>query len=119
MTSRRGRAPSFDRPLEFTAVGDIAPARLPEVACVGLITDPRELSRVYLAHDVLLLTSSREGFPLTVMEAMVHGVVPLCTAVGGLPAALTDGENAFLFPPETPAPELVEAMTTRLAAPQR
>jgi glycosyltransferase involved in cell wall biosynthesis len=101
-------------PLHFTAIGDIAPERLPGFECRGLIADDGELSRAYLAHDVLLLTSSREGFPLVVTEAMTHGVIPVCTAVGGLPEMLNDGDDSFLFPPEPPSSVLVDSIVDRL-----
>jgi len=94
---------------ELTAVGRIDPSRLPGFRCLGQFTDARDLSRVYLEHDVLLLPSEREGFPLVVTEAMMHGVIPLCTAVGGLPAALRDGEDSFLVPLGASGPELVES----------
>jgi L-malate glycosyltransferase len=97
-------------PLHFTAIGDIAPERLPGFECRGLIAYDDELSQAYLEHDVLLLTSSREGFPLVVTEAMNHGVIPVCTAVGGLPQMLNDGDDSFLFPPELPSPALVESI---------
>ena len=101
-------------PLHFTAIGEIAPQRLSGFECRGLIAYDDELSRAYLEHDVLLLTSSREGFPLVVTEAMNHGVIPVCTAVGGLPQMLNDGDDSFLFPPEPPSSILVESIVDRL-----
>jgi glycosyltransferase involved in cell wall biosynthesis len=102
-------------PPHFTAVGDISPGRLPGFECRGLIVDHDELSRAYLEHDVLLLTSSREGFPLVVTEAMNHGVIPVCTAVGGLPEMLNDGDDSFLLPPEPASSVLIESIVDRLA----
>jgi L-malate glycosyltransferase len=101
-------------PPHFTAIGDISPGRLRGFECRGLIAHDDELSRAYLEHDVLLLTSSREGFPLVVTEAMNHGVIPLCTAVGGLPEMLSDGDDSFLFPPEPASSVLVESIVDRL-----
>jgi glycosyltransferase involved in cell wall biosynthesis len=101
-------------PLNFTAIGDISPGRLPGFECRGFIAHDDELSRVYLEHDVLLLTSSREGFPLVVTEAMNHGVIPVCTAVGGLPEMLNDGDDSFLLPPEPASSVLIELIVDRL-----
>ena len=101
-------------PPHFTAIGDISPGRLPGFECRGLIAHDNELSRVYLEHDVLLLTSSREGFPLVVTEAMNHGVIPVCTAVGGLPEMLNDGDDSFLLPPEPASSVLIELIVDRL-----
>src|SRR5262249_6123335 len=101
-------------PPHFTAIGDISPERLPGFEVRGWIADECERSRAYLVHDVLLLTSSREGFPLVVTEAMNHGVIPVCTAVGGLPEMLNDGEDSFLLPPEPASSDLVESIVDRL-----
>jgi glycosyltransferase involved in cell wall biosynthesis len=53
-----------------------------------------------LEHDILLLTSSREGMPMAVAEAMACGVVPIVTAVGDLPNIIDNGINGFLLPVE-------------------
>jgi len=50
----------------------------------------------YEKADVFLLVSSREGLPLTLMEAMSFGVVPVSTAVGGIPSHIEEGRNGFL-----------------------
>jgi len=63
----------------------------------GLIADQETMARAYAEADILLLTSSREGFPLVVMEAMSYGVVPVCTDVGGISFHVRDGENGMLI----------------------
>jgi glycosyltransferase involved in cell wall biosynthesis len=103
-------------PPHFTAIGEISPERLPGFECRGMIADRSELSRAYLEHDILLLTSTREGFPLVVTEAMNHGVIPVCTAVGGLPELLKDGDDSFLFPPDLAPSLLVDSIVERLIA---
>jgi glycosyltransferase involved in cell wall biosynthesis len=40
--------------------------------------------------DVFCLTSIYEGLPLSLLEAMSMGVVPVCTAVGGIPDVIGD-----------------------------
>jgi glycosyltransferase involved in cell wall biosynthesis len=54
---------------------------------------------VYAQQDVLLLPSHAEGFPLSILEAMKCGVVPVATnlptVAGGL---INDGQDGFLFP---------------------
>ena len=52
---------------------------------MGEINDDEEMKQHYLNADVLVLTSSREGFPLVIMEAMAQGVIPLSTPVGDIP----------------------------------
>lgn len=55
------------------------------VEFLGSLHDDAELGRAYSGHDVLLLTSDREGFPLSLMEAMAHGLAILSTPVGDVP----------------------------------
>jgi glycosyltransferase involved in cell wall biosynthesis len=58
------------------------------VQFLGRINDPQALSDIYQQHDLLGLTSTREGFPLVIMEAMAHGLVVLSTPVGDVPERL-------------------------------
>ena len=62
----------------------------------GQIEDLCELQKAYIDADVLLITSSREGFPVVVMEAMAHGAVAISTSVGGLSRHVHHGENGLL-----------------------
>lgn len=66
----------------------------------GEISDPAELQQFYEEADVLLLTSSREGFPLVIMEAMANGAITIATNVGGISVHVTDGVNGFLVDAE-------------------
>jgi L-malate glycosyltransferase len=61
------------------------------------IKDKSILNKYYLNADILLLVSSREGFPLVLMEAMSFGAVPVCTPVGGIPFHIKSGFNGFLL----------------------
>lgn len=103
-----------------TLVGDIAPEAMGEGAarsCVlaGEIHDREHLEELYATADMLLLTSSREGFPLVIMEAMAHGVVPLATAVGGIPEHLRHGENGWLMENHDDEQLIVESACSLIA----
>lgn len=48
--------------------------------------------------DAFCLSSSFEGLPISLIEAMACGITPICTAVGGIPDVVTDGETGYLCP---------------------
>ena len=48
--------------------------------------------------DIFCLTSSREGLPLTALEAMSYGIPVLSTAVGGVRECIEDGREGVLVP---------------------
>lgn len=52
----------------------------------------------FLDSDVLLVTSSTEGFGLVAVEAMSFEVCVLARPVGGLVEIIEDGNNGFLCP---------------------
>lgn len=52
--------------------------------------------------DLFALTSIQEGLPIALLEAMALGVVPVVTAVGGIPEIVTHGVDGVLLPPRDP-----------------
>lgn len=66
-------------------------------------------------HDVLVLVSAFEGLPITVLEAMSHGCVPVVTGIrSGIPELVRDGDNGFVRTVGD-----IEGFVDRLAALQR
>ena len=57
-----------------------------------------DVPRYIAAMDVFVLSSSMEGLPLAVLEAMAAGLPVVATAVGGLPNLIDDGKTGFLVP---------------------
>ena len=61
-----------------------------------------DMPRIYQAMDVFVTTSLREGFPLSVLEAMAAGIPIVATDVGGIPECIKDGEEGLLVPASDP-----------------
>ncbi len=59
----------------------------------------KKMPSIYQRQDILLLPSHAEGFPLSILEAMKCGVVPVVTNLPTIVGALLkDGQNGFVFP---------------------
>lgn len=84
-------------PFNFYFMGDIKQSisnDLP-IYCnfLGNITDPNIIQNYYQESHVLLLTSTTEGFPLVIAEAMMNKCVIASTAVGDIPYHLNNSKN--------------------------
>lgn len=51
------------------------------------------------ASDLVLLTSSREGFPMVVLEAMASGRPVVASKIPGIDESVEDGRTGLLVPP--------------------
>jgi glycosyltransferase involved in cell wall biosynthesis len=58
-----------------------------------------EVAPFYAAFDALVLPSSNEGTPVSVIEALGAGRPVVATRVGGVPDIVRDGEDGFLVEP--------------------
>ncbi|MFD0979795.1 glycosyltransferase [Tropicimonas aquimaris] len=79
------------------------------------LTEAEDLLDAFAWADVMVLLSSYEGLPLTILEAMRSGVVTVATDVGAVSEVLMDGENGVLLNVETASRDCVEALA-RLSA---
>ena len=88
-------------PVTFHFVGDVKDAipmeDLSYCKLYGEITDPQQMDEHYNNAHLLLITSSREGFPMVIMEGMMHGVVPIATNVGGISEHVRNRETGVLI----------------------
>ena len=102
-----GRLASQRPGLRFLVVGDG-----PERTRLERLADELGVPTTFLGHrpndevpdllaamDVLVLSSRFEGMPLAVLEWMAAGKAIVASRVGGIPAILEDGKEAFLIPP--------------------
>ena len=75
-----------------------------------------DVARLLPAIDVFVLTSTSECFPISVLEAMACARPAVCSAVGGIPEVIKDGETGYLVPPKDP-PQLAARLVRLLQDP--
>lgn len=68
------------------------------------------------AFDIAVLTSDREGMPLSLLEYMALGLAIVATAVGGVPDVVMDEREALLVGPGDAA-DVASALSRLLDAP--
>ena len=73
-----------------------------------------DMPDIIASLDLVVSSSSIEGFSNAILEGMAMGKPVVATAVGGSPELVRDGETGFLVPSGDPA-QLAERMTQLLA----
>jgi glycosyltransferase involved in cell wall biosynthesis len=76
-----------------------------------------DIPEILNAADVFVLASDWEGNPLSIMEAMAAGKPVICTAVGGVPELVEDGQGGLIVP-QRDRQALAEAMSYMLEDPE-
>lgn len=76
-----------------TIFSNISPYFSDRITYIGSRTDMLE---VFKGADFMLLPSKWEGLPLTLLEAMSQGCIPICSSVGGITNVVTHMENGIL-----------------------
>jgi glycosyltransferase involved in cell wall biosynthesis len=76
-----------------------------------------DVARLLRAIDVFTLTSTTECFPISVLEAMACARPAVCTAVGGIPEMVSQGETGYLVPLKNPH-QLAARLASLLSDPQ-
>lgn len=86
---------------QATVTAAFSEAARPFVRVIDRVPED-EVVRLYRSHDVLLWTSTYEGFGLVLLEAMSQELPVVTTPVGCAPALVRDGENGLIVPPRDP-----------------
>jgi glycosyltransferase involved in cell wall biosynthesis len=57
-----------------------------------------DVKRLITAMDFCVLSTHREGFPLSILETMAMGKAVIATSVGGIPEIVQPAQNGYLVP---------------------
>jgi glycosyltransferase involved in cell wall biosynthesis len=77
-----------------------------------------DIPELLASMDLYVITSQREGLPVSLIEAMMAAKPIVATAVGGIPENLVDGEDGILVEPGN-RKAFVEAVLGLLGDPDR
>lgn len=69
---------------------------------VFFVGDVLEMSQYLRAFDALVLSSVKEGFPYSILEAGLAEVPVIATDVGGIGEVIEDGKTGLLIKPKNP-----------------
>jgi len=80
---------------------------------VLFLGDREDIPQLLAIMDIFVLTSLREGFPNSLLEAMASSLPVVVTDVGGNRELVVDGESGLVVPPKD-VPSLGRALSTLL-----
>ena len=108
-----------DARLVVAGDGDQEPALRAQAAALGIaprvlfVGHRTDVAALLEAFDVFCISSTYEGTPLTLFEAMAAAKAIVSTAVDGCREVIEDGRNGLLVPPRDPR-ALADAITRAL-----
>ena len=91
--------------LRIYGAGELGPALEADIARLGLAGhaflagETRNVAEALAAADVFVFSSSSEGLPIVILEALASGLPVISTRVGGVPEVAPEGEVAWYCPP--------------------
>lgn len=68
--------------------------------CVRLAGSRSDVYQLLPGANAFILSSKREGFPMSILEAMASGLPVIATNVGGIPEVIKDEQNGILVSPQ-------------------
>lgn len=76
---------------------------LKEKACekIHFLGEKNNIGDYLMCSNAFCLSSDFEGLPITLLEALSVGITPICSAVGGIPDVIKDGEYGYLSDEQT------------------
>lgn len=92
---------------------------------VQFLGSRQDVAELLAALDIFVLSSEREGLPVSMLEAMAASKPIIVTSVGGIPEVIQNGYNGILVSPHNPSAlanaimDLIENNATREAIAQQ
>lgn len=87
-------------PLEIHIIGpdhtDYPAVKSHQINWYGTLSNRDLIEQIYRKSHVLVNTSSSEGFPKVLAEAMAFSCIPIATAVGDVPSQIRMNQNGYL-----------------------
>lgn len=99
--------------LQFVFIGEnlereVEPEYRSDILFLGNISNAAELAKWYQQADFLMMTSSREGLPMVLLEGMSYGTIPLTTDVGAISEIIPTSELGVLISNSADENEIIE-----------
>lgn len=87
--------------IQFEMLGDVSSVidekKYTFIKFYGNVDNENVIQSIYEKAHVLVITSSTEGFPMVLMEAMANSCAILATPVGDIPLHIKNSVNGYLF----------------------